>query len=204
MAIEFTEITGSGTTAKVTKVAVTAANPLPVTFPAGGGDASAANQVLEIAAIEAVGAQLPAAFGTQAAATSLSVTLSTENVALLTSTDPTPTVRASATPYHHAAVTTTKHLVATGAQVLTDYFVENPDASAKLYIQMFSAAATADVTLGTTAPKWSIGLEPKQKANLANLALSFPLGLVIAATTTVAGSSAPSTAAVVNLGYRAA
>lgn len=107
------------------------------------------------------------------------------------------------TAYFNAAAGSTKYLVATGAQVLTDYFLENPDASAKGYLQFFNAASTAAVTLGTTAPVRSIGLAAGEKANLSGLAVDFPLGLVIAGTTTATGSTTATTGLVVNLGYKA-
>lgn len=108
----------------------------------------------------------------------------------------------NSTPYFNGAVGTTKVAVGTGGQVLTDYFLENPDAETKAYLQFFNAANTGDVTLGTTPPVRSIGLDGGEKANLAGLALAFPLGLVIAATSTASGSSAPATPFVVNLGIR--
>lgn len=107
------------------------------------------------------------------------------------------------TAYFNAAAGSTKYLVATGAQVLTDYFIENPDAAAKGYLQFFNAASTAAVTLGTTAPVRSIGLAAGEKANLSGLAVDFPLGLVIAGTTTATGSTTATTGLVVNLGHKA-
>lgn len=107
------------------------------------------------------------------------------------------------TAYFNAAAGSTKYLVATGAQVLTDYFIENPDAAAKGYLQFFNAASTAAVTLGTTAPVRSIGLAAGEKANLSGLAVDFPLGLVVAGTTTATGSTTATTGLVVNLGYKA-
>jgi hypothetical protein len=109
---------------------------------------------------------------------------------------------ADSTPYFNGAVGETLVAVGSGGQVLTDYFVENPDAETKAYLQFFNAASTGAVTLGTTPPIRSIGLDGGEKANLAGLALAFPLGLVIAATSTASGASAPATPLVVNLGIR--
>lgn len=116
---------------------------------------------------------------------------------------PAETYLTVSTPYFNGNVGSTKYLVATGAQVLTDYFIENPDATNKAYVQFFNAASTAAVTLGTTAPVRSIGLAAGEKANVAGLALEFPLGLVIAGTTTATGSTTAVTGLVVNLGYKA-
>jgi hypothetical protein len=118
------------------------------------------------------------------------------------STEPAETQLSPSTPYFNAAAGETKYLVASGAVVLTDYFVENPDPAAKAYLQFFNAASAGAVTLGTTTPVRSIGLSAGEKANLSGLALVFPLGLVVAGTTTATGASAPATGLVVNLGYR--
>ncbi len=109
---------------------------------------------------------------------------------------------APSTPYCNTAVGAAKYQVGAGGRVLTDYFIENPDDTDKAYLQLFDAESVGDVILGTTEPKWSIGLDAGEKANLSGLALAFPLGLVIAATATVDGSGAPATSMVVNLGHR--
>jgi hypothetical protein len=145
----------------------------------GGGDATAAKQDAQTA-------------------------LLTTLVGVATSPDPTEVALADSTPYFNGAVEKTLVAVGSGGRVLTDYFIENPDETDKAYLQFFDAASVGDVTLGTTAPKWSIGLAEGEKANLSGLALAFPLGLVIAATATVDGSGAPATSMVVNLGHRGA
>jgi len=63
-------------------------------------------------------------------------------------------------------------------------------------------AIMGGVTLGTTAPKQSYGLPTKGTLPLlfGDMGQQYPLGLLIAATTTAAGSSAPATPLVVNLG----
>ena len=118
------------------------------------------------------------------------------------SDDPTEVVSVDSTPYFNGAGGATLVAVGSGGQVLTDYYLENPDAETKAYLQFFSAASAGDVTLGVTPPVRSIGLDGGEKANLAGLALAFPLGLVIAATSTPSGASAPATPFVVNLGVR--
>lgn len=118
------------------------------------------------------------------------------------SDDPTEIVSVDSSPYFNGAVGATKVAVGSGGQVLTDYYLENPDAETKAYLQFFDAASAGDVTLGVTPPVRSIGLDGGEKANLAGMALAFPLGLVIAATSTPSGASAPATPFVVNLGVR--
>lgn len=145
----------------------------------GGGDATAAKQDAQTA-------------------------LLTTLVGVATSPDPAEVVLANSTPYFNGAVGATLVAVGSGGQVLTDYFLENPHAETKAYLQFFNAASTGDVTLGTTPPVRSIGLGGGKQANLAGLALTFPLGLVIAATSTASGSGAPASDLVVNLGYRTA
>jgi hypothetical protein len=70
--------------------------------------------------------------------------------------------------------------------------------NALAFVQFFDTAAP---TVGTTVPKWSIGIP-----TLVHAFMSFPVaglyfqgGLWVAATTTVGGSSAPSAALTVNL-----
>lgn len=72
---------------------------------------------------------------------------------------------------------------------------ENEDSSNDCYVQFFNAAATGDVTLGSTAPDYTVKLHNNTTLQLAfNFPLFyFNLGLVIAVTTTRAGSTAPST-----------
>lgn len=114
-------------------------------------------------------------------------------------------IEGASTPYFNGDVGATKYLVATaGPRVLTDYFVENPHASAKAFLQIFDTAAIADVTLGTTVPKWSIPLAAGKAANLANLAIGFANGIVIAGTTTATGNTTATTGLIVNMATRAA
>lgn len=162
-------------------VPVSAANPLPVTgtFAPPVGGATETEQQTQTEFLEQI-------------------------ATVVTSPDPTEVVTADSTPYCNTAVGTAKYQVGSGGRVLTDYFIENPDEAAKAYLQFFDAASVGAVTLGTTAPKWSIGLAAGEAANLSGLALTFPLGLVIAATSTPNGSGAPSTPMVVNLGHRGA
>ena len=84
-------------------------------------------------------------------------------------------------------------LVHTGAIILTAAHAINTT-GADAYLQLFDAAAAADVTVGTTIPDWvvmsdfGVGLV-SQSDGLPTNGLSFRLGLVAASTTTPTGSS---------------
>ncbi len=77
----------------------------------------------------------------------------------------------------------------------------NPNASV-VFLQLFDAVKTADVTLGTTAPTLSIPLPASSVLNLSDIKCRFLLGVCAAATTTATGSTAPGSAIVANLGLR--
>jgi len=70
------------------------------------------------------------------------------------------------------------------------WHIKNNDPTA-CYVQFFNAAAVGDVSLGTTTPKLSIGIEASGKAE-ASLAkpIIFDTGIVIFSTETSGGSTA--------------
>jgi hypothetical protein len=107
----------------------------------------------------------------------------------------------ASTPILKSALSTTVSQVVGAAATLTSYYCFNPNTSVA-YVQIHDIATAGGVTLGTTVPKWSIGIPASGGANLAGLALSFAAGIQVAATTTSGGSSAPSTALDCNFGYR--
>ena len=78
----------------------------------------------------------------------------------------------------------------------------NPNA-ALTYLQFFDAAAISSVTLGTTKPAFWLAMPINTTGGV--VSVSFPVGyvfkngIVVAATTTPTGSSAPSTACPVTL-----
>ena len=93
--------------------------------------------------------------------------------------------------------TTLTRIAATGSN-LSGYNISNPNA-ATVYVQIFDAAATGDVTLGSTTPNLSIAVPAFGVTDaLPSSGVAFQNGIVIAATTTATGSSAPSTALVAN------
>lgn len=110
-------------------------------------------------------------------------------------------------PKFYSALSTTLQLVK-GGRALLDVFEASNINAADAFVQMFDAASAGDVTLGTTTPTWSLFV-PKGDATSRGAAdktlpmpVSFLYGLVIAATTTATGSSAPTTGLVVNLAVR--
>lgn len=74
----------------------------------------------------------------------------------------------------------------------------NPN-NTELFVQFFDAAATTDVTLGTTVPDWFVIVpkgvgandEGSVDINYYNAPVKFQKGIVYAVTTTVGGSTGP-------------
>ena len=60
---------------------------------------------------------------------------------------------------------------------------------AAAFIQLFNAAAAADVTLGTTVPDLVVPSAASSAGFQTNIETEFPLGIVAASTTTVAGNT---------------
>jgi hypothetical protein len=107
------------------------------------------------------------------------------------------------TPVLGNGLSTTPLTVSAGAAVLNSYFCLNPNTSTT-YIQIFDISGT--VTLGTSTPKWSIGIPAGTgnpgAGNLSQMNLNFANAIKVAATTTATGSTAPSTALDCNFGVR--
>ena len=104
------------------------------------------------------------------------------------------------TPSLANGLTTTPKTVDASAGVLGFVQCYNPNSS-QIYVQVFNAASP---TLGTTTPVLSIPIGPTSTGGLAMSSYGVALGgsaIVIAATTTVNGSTAPSTAPDCNVGY---
>lgn len=108
--------------------------------------------------------------------------------------------------YCNTAVSNSAVLVMSTGGQLAFLNLFNP-AAATTYLQVFDAKATANVTVGTTTPTLVFGLTTLANDTPVILdgdGLQFGNGIVIAATTTATGNTAPATAMVVNIGYRAA
>jgi hypothetical protein len=96
-----------------------------------------------------------------------------------------------ADPILAAGVNASKTLVKAGTVKLGGYHLLNTTA-AVAYLQIFDAAAAADVTLGSTTPTLSLGLIASGGAVLAPSGwkgIQFTKGIVVAGTTTVNGNT---------------
>lgn len=74
----------------------------------------------------------------------------------------------------------------------------NLDAAVE-YLQLFDAAAAADVTVGSTTPTAVISAAASLPMNVTHLGLKFRKGIVVAATTTATGNTAGSNGMVVSI-----
>jgi hypothetical protein len=91
-------------------------------------------------------------------------------------------------------------LVSNHRTILQSYHLFNPNTT-DAYVQFFDKSSAAQVVVGTTSSKPAIRIQAGGAANLSMLAWEFVNGIVIAATTTSSGSTAPAVGLVVNLGY---
>ncbi len=96
-----------------------------------------------------------------------------------------------------AALTNTPVLLRAGLTDLWGWNIINKNAAIE-FVQLFNAATAGAVTLGTTVPNYVIqlttGVDVATVLNLnQDMRISFPLGLVVACTTTETGSTAPAT-----------
>lgn len=93
-------------------------------------------------------------------------------------------------PYFSAAVGATAVLVASGQTLLYGWQIKNPQVTIG-YLQIFDAAAAADVTVGTTVRKLALGLAASGiESDMPAKPVAFGLGIVIACTTTATGNTA--------------
>lgn len=101
--------------------------------------------------------------------------------------------------YPYAATNAgTAALVKTGPSHLFFLSVDNEDSSAR-YVQVFDAAATANVTLGSDAPTHTFRVPGSGSFVFTPThPFKFQLGVVLAVTTTRAGNTAVTTPANVN------
>jgi len=82
--------------------------------------------------------------------------------------------------------------------------IENPNAALS-FVQLFDAAATSAVTLGTTTPTAVIPCASNAitpVTNLTGMGLRFRKGIVAAATTTATGNTGVSTGLVITLSFQ--
>jgi len=95
--------------------------------------------------------------------------------------------------YQQPALTNTLVLLRAGVSNLWGWNLTNTNA-AIAFVQCFNAASTGAVTLGTTAPDFIIAIPTGSGSQVFNMnneenIQCFPLGLVVAATTTATGST---------------
>lgn len=109
--------------------------------------------------------------------------------------------------YRKTALKATAQLVKTAGTVVYGYYISNEDAGADTYLHFYDAATAAAVTVGTTVPDLTYRLpagavlEESPISTLNSEGITFALGLVLAATTTEGGLTAPTTGLTVNLFY---
>jgi hypothetical protein len=90
------------------------------------------------------------------------------------------------------------------AGVLDTALIQNPNAALS-FVQLFDAAATSAVTLGTTTPTAVIPCASNAitpVTNLTGMGLRFRKGIVAAATTTATGNTGVSTGLVITLSFQ--
>lgn len=108
--------------------------------------------------------------------------------------------------YYKADLAATKQVIAARAADIYSIIGVNVASNAITYLQFFDAL-TADVTVGTTAPKFTVAINTAAASNITTSSLLFdtPLyfktGVVIAATTTATGSTAPAGNVLVTVQY---
>jgi hypothetical protein len=99
----------------------------------------------------------------------------------------------------NGSVTNTAVLMHAGQFLFTGYNISNPNSST-CYLQVYDAASTAGITVGTTAPKFAIAVPSTGVTDgLQVPGAGFANGLVVAWTTTPTGGSAPASNASVTI-----
>lgn len=102
--------------------------------------------------------------------------------------------------FSNTALSNTKTAVKASAGKVYGWMVHNPSA-ATAYIQVWNVAI-GSITVGTTAPTWTIQLPAGASANvMSERGVTHSTEINVAATTTPTGSTAPATALVVSLFY---
>jgi hypothetical protein len=104
-----------------------------------------------------------------------------------------------ATPFLAPGLTTTIVDVKGVQGSLQWYACSNANATVA-FVQAFDAASSTGITLGTTAPRMSLPVQPSG-VTVALVPTNFLKGIQVAATTTVKGSAAPATALDCSFGF---
>lgn len=104
------------------------------------------------------------------------------------------------TAFSNTALSNTKTAVKASAGKVYGWMVHNPSA-ATAFIQVWNVAI-GSITVGTTAPTWTIPLPAGASANVMSArGVTHSTEINVAATTTATGSTAPATALVVTIFY---
>jgi len=106
--------------------------------------------------------------------------------------------------YRNAALTNTSILVRSGPCEIFGWTVNNPNTS-EIFVQLHDARALLDITLGTTICDLPLKVPAQSTVMIVpneNTYWFFTKGLVVAATTTENGASAPGLPVSVVIGYR--
>lgn len=107
-------------------------------------------------------------------------------------------------PYFDSSATGAVELLRSGRSLLSFFEVTNPNTS-DVYLQLFDAAATSSVSLGSTTPKLSLQCPAGTSTTVRGVRaenfgdpIEFANGICYAVTTTSTGSTSPGTASSVN------
>lgn len=107
-----------------------------------------------------------------------------------------------AIPHFSASADETLVLVNAGYTVLTTLIAVNNDGSDE-FVQLFNAATTGDVTLGTTTPYLVLPITGSGRSDYEfSDGIVFGNGLVYAVTTESTNAVGPNNPAMLSLGYR--
>lgn len=98
------------------------------------------------------------------------------------------------------AASTTPLTVKTTAARLYSYFIQNPSVEA-VWVHFYNAVV-GSVTVGTTVPLWSVWIPAGGAVDMeADTPKSFGTALSVAVTTTLSGTTAPTTPSIAFIGY---
>ncbi len=106
--------------------------------------------------------------------------------------------------YRNASLNATAVLVNGAACAVQWLNIDNTMNTAKSFLQLYDAAATSDVTVGTTTPTYTLVIPGSGAYDTAlgdrdRHVFDFKNGIVAAATTTITGNTNPGTAIMLNL-----
>lgn len=114
---------------------------------------------------------------------------------------PTPSTVGGWTPYSNTALSSTKQQVKASAGTVGGWFVYNANATV-CFVQVWDVAS-GSITVGTTAPTYTLPIPAQSGANLeVTCGIAHATAINVAATTTATGSTAPTTALNVLLLYK--